>query len=139
MGYDEFRAEYDQVMLACLTAKLSVEGLAEQVSRLTGLLTELHPADRNRAAVDVDNLQEILTNARQVPYVESPAFIEASRVFGMANADWGTAIERTHRARQGVQDIRTIAGQLSDPAERDAVLQLTEPLELLIDALEPGR
>lgn len=139
MGYDEFRAEYDQVMLACLTAKLSVDGLAEQVDRLAGLLVELPPLDRNRAVVDVDNLQDILRSARHAPYVDSPAFTEASRVFGLANADWGTAVERANRARQGVRDIHAIAARVGDPAEREAVLQLTEPLDLLIVALEPGR
>jgi hypothetical protein len=142
MGYDEFHADCEQVMRACLTAKLSVDGLAEQVDRLSGLLEAMTLADRNRAELDLADLQEILDAARQTPYASTAAFTEASRIFGLANAEHGTMAERLGRARDGVAEIRAIADRTADQQERSAILELTEPLAMLVDALQaaaPGR
>ncbi|MFC0624951.1 hypothetical protein [Kribbella deserti] len=136
MAYDEFRTEYDAVMEACLSAQLDMNGLAVELDRLRGLAATLSPTDQAQAATDLQSLDEILTMARETPYTDSPAYNEANRIFALANADDGTPAERITRAQEGIQQLRAIADRSADQQEQYAILRLTEPLAMLIDALQ---
>ncbi|WP_328989799.1 hypothetical protein OG394_26540 [Kribbella sp. NBC_01245] len=135
MAYDEFRTEYDAVLEACLSARLDMDGLAVELDRLRGIAAALSPDEQTQAATDLQSLDEILTMARQTPYSDSPAYNEANRVFGLANSDDGTPAERIARAEEGIQQLRAIADRGADQQENYAIMRLTEPLAMLIDAL----
>jgi hypothetical protein len=136
MGYDEFRGEYDAVMNLCLTAKLDLDGLAGAVERLSDLRDRLPTAaERLRAGADIADLDEILTQARQTPYATNPSFTDAARVLSRATIETGTTQERIDRARRGIDEIRAIARTVTDPDERDGVLQMVQPLAMLISSL----
>ena len=92
--------------------------------------------ERNRATADIAELEDILDLARQTPYSTSPAFNEASRALSRATMDTGSTAERIGRARRGIDEIRAIADRIPDTAERYSVLQMTEPLAMLIESLE---
>lgn len=136
MGYDEFRGEYDKVLNLCLTAKLDLDGLEGAVERLTDLRDQLPtPAEQNKAAADIADLTEILTAARETPYAANPAFTEAARVLSRSTIEAGTTQERIDRARRGIDEIHAVARTIRDPDERDGVLQMVQPLSLLISSL----
>jgi hypothetical protein len=58
-------------------------------------------------------------------------------VAGLSRAgdERGTPQERVARAHAGMDEIARIA-ETADPAERNAILDMTESLAMLIDALE---
>jgi hypothetical protein len=140
MGYAEFRRDYDRVMELCLTAKLDLDGLAGSIERLSDVRDRLAPGpDRDRATGDIDDMYEILTLARQTPYANSPAFVEASRVLSRATIETGSVQERIDRARRGIEEIHAIARTIRDSEEREGVQQMVEPLSLLISSLSDSR
>jgi septation ring formation regulator EzrA len=139
-SYDRFRSEYDKVMQACLTAQLTLDGLEYAIDKLEELRANLTTIDQyRRAGADVDALRDIMRRARQASYQVSPLFNEASRALTRANWAHGTPEERIARARTGMAEIAAIADRASDTAERTRILQVAEPLALLIDALQPSR
>ena len=138
-SYERFHAEYDKVLQACLTARLTIDGLEYAIDKLTELRANLTTiADYNQAGVDIETLRDIMRRARQAPYQTKPLFQEASRALSRATWDHGSAEERIERARSGIAEIAAIAERATDVVERTGVLQVAEPLALLIDALQPG-
>jgi septation ring formation regulator EzrA len=138
--YDRFRSEYDKVMQACLTAQLTLDGLEYAIDKLEEFRANLTTIDHYRqAGTDIDALRDIMRRARQAAHQVSPLFSEASRALSRANWAHGTPEERVERARTGMAEIAAIAERASDPRERARILQVAEPLALLIDALKPGR
>lgn len=139
-NYDHFRSGYDRVMQGCLTAQLTLDGLEYAIDKLEESRSHLTTIDQYRqAGTDIDVLRDIMRRARQASYQASPLFTEASRALSRANWDHGTPEERVERARTGMAEIAAIAERAPDSAERARVLQVAEPLALLIDALQPAR
>lgn len=135
-SYQTFRTAYEEVMNACLTAKLHVDGLAAAIDRLTDLRGRLSTAaDRANADTDIARLQEILDRASRIPFAASRAFNAAARALHSAMYDDGTVAERIERARLGIEQITQIASRADTAPERDDIKAMTVPLAMLLDAL----
>jgi hypothetical protein len=139
MRYDEFNAQHDSVMQACLTAQLDADGLVAEILRLSGLRDQLdRETDRQRATEDLAQLEELVALTRRMTPATpaSPAYEAATAAFGRANQPAGSAAERIDRAGRGIAEIRALANGVADPDEQHSILRLTEPLAMVIAALE---
>jgi hypothetical protein len=91
--YNEFRSAYDAVQQACLEARLDVDGLAAEVTRLAALVEQVElRSERQEAAADLAALTDLLQMVRRTaPPPASPAyrqaFQEASALTAEANAE----------------------------------------------------
>jgi methyl-accepting chemotaxis protein len=143
--YDEFRSAYDGVQQACLEARLDVDGLAAEVTRLAVLRDQVElRSERQQASADLAALTDLLEMVRRTaPPPASPAyeqaFQEAFALTAEANAEDGSVTERINRAKRAINRIRKIAERVDDPRERFTLLKMTEPLTVLADGLEHSR
>ncbi|TWD80534.1 hypothetical protein FB561_1615 [Kribbella amoyensis] len=145
MRYDEFRSAYDAVQQACLEARLDVDGLAAEVSRLALLADQVElRSEREEASTDLAALTDLLAMVRRTaPPPASPAyrqaFQEVSVLSAEAKVDEGSVTERLNRVQRAINRIRKIAERVDDPGERFTLLKMTEPLVVLADGLEHSR
>ncbi|TDW22398.1 hypothetical protein [Kribbella kalugense] len=136
MQYDDFRRAYDGVMADCRAAKLNTSALEESVARMQELYAALPADDQARAADDLARLEQILGTARRYQVRDFPLYREASAIFASANSDEGPAQLRAQRARDGIGQLNALAERTTAADERSAVLALTEPLAMLVSALD---
>jgi hypothetical protein len=130
MDYDQFDAAYGQVLVSARS--LDAAALETEVTRLRALADTLDsPADQEAARLLVASLEDAL--ARTQPHL-SDEMAAAIRVQSQARTGEGTSEERIRRIRAGIDEIAAIA-DTADPTERGPILDLNEPLHLLLDSL----
>jgi hypothetical protein len=137
MQYDDFRQAYDGVMADCRAAKLNTSALEASIARLQELYAALPADEQTRAVDDLTRLEQVLQTARRYQVPDFPLYREASAIFASANSDAGPAPLRAQRARDGIRQLNALAERTTATDERSAVLALTEPLAMLVSALDP--
>jgi hypothetical protein len=130
MDYDQFDAAYGEVLAAART--LDADTLQTEVTRLHALAAELDsPADQEAAHLLLASLDDAL--GRPNPQL-SPELAAAVRIQSKARTTEGTPTERIHTIRAALDEIAAIATTAA-PADRGPILDLNEPLNLLLDSL----
>jgi hypothetical protein len=132
LSYAEFDAEYGRLLAAA--GGMDDAMLASELTRMRALQWQLaDESERELAAASLATLEDVLTVTSEP---SSDAMVRAVAALSRAGDERGTPRERVVRARAGMDEIARIA-ETADPAERTAILDMTESLAMLIDALEP--
>jgi hypothetical protein len=132
LSYAEFDAEYGRLLAAA--GGMDDAMLASELTRMRALQWQLaDESERELAGASLATLEDVLTVTSEP---SSDAMVRAVAALSRAGDERGTPQERVERARAGMDEIARIA-ETADPAERNAILDMTESLAMLIDALEP--
>lgn len=136
MEYAEFDAERRRITHAWGREITDPEQLAAAVERLREqAATVPGEADRDRAMRYLTTLDDLVTEAGEP---ESEPVRRASDVLLQASRPEGTPPERRARAEAGMAEIARIAGAAPTVGERDAALEMNEPLVQIITMIDLG-
>lgn len=80
---------------------------------------------------------EVRADYEAVP--SGAARLRAAGVAARSRDSSGSTADKIRRARRGIAELRAIADGIAEWDERIAVLRLTEPLAMLVSALETGQ
>ncbi|MET9268753.1 hypothetical protein [Kribbella sp. NPDC003557] len=136
VGYDAFDTERRRITRAWGRDITDPEQLAAAVSDLREQATAIADPDaRTKAERYLESLGELVTEARGA---ESEHVRRASDVLLRSTGPDGTADERRARAAAGMLEITRIAAEAPTAGERDAVLEMNEPLAVIVDLHDSG-
>ncbi|WP_427886671.1 hypothetical protein ACQHIV_28190 [Kribbella sp. GL6] len=136
VGYQAFRAEYQRVF-DVLDSQTLPDWLPAAIARLKELAADIEdPTDRRTAQNQIASIEDILDEELDGPPTSS-AMMEAIRVHSRAGRGEGTPAERIARAEAGMAVIGEIAE--ANPSEEASILDLNEPLYMLILSLRSDR
>ena len=130
MRYDKFTRQLAEIRDGWRSGTLTGAAAGSEVDRLRAVLTQVDP-DRSRLAVyEVDAFAEWLTPASRERWADARGVLDRA-------LDLSVPPERAIvAARDAIEQIDRIAATAPYADEADALLQLTEPLEVLIEELE---
>ncbi|WBQ05086.1 hypothetical protein [Kribbella sp. CA-293567] len=132
MDYEQFRARYQQVFDSIESQPAA--HFAPSLAQLRAMAAAIQsPKDRRRAENQIATIGDVLSYDDEPPL--SPAMVNAVRAHDRGSADAGTPAERIARAESATIEIGRIA-DTAGPAEQAAILDLNEPLYMLIMSLE---
>jgi len=132
--YAEFDAERRRIVRAWGREITDPEQLASVVERLREqAATVPGEADLARATRYLTTLDDLVTEARTP---ESDSVRRAADVLLRASQPDGTPAERRARAEAGMAEIARIAEAAPTRAERDAALEMNEPLAEIIELID---
>lgn len=135
MEYDDFQAERARILAAWGQELTDPEQLAAAVERLRELAGTVDGEEQRAKAIRYLKSMDTLVAEARAP--ESETIGKASDVLLRAARPDGTPDERRARAEVGMQEIARIAEAAPTPAERLAVLAMTEPLAEIVHVLDP--
>ncbi|NIK62188.1 hypothetical protein [Kribbella shirazensis] len=134
MDYAEFDAERRRIVRAWGESITDPEALAAAVDGLRDQAGTIQDhAAQARALRSVENLDDLVTEARTP---ESEYVRRASDVLLESTPPEGTRAEQRARAEAGMAEIARIAAEAPTAGERDAVLEMNEPLAMIVAAHE---
>ncbi|WP_329483073.1 hypothetical protein OG555_12865 [Kribbella sp. NBC_01484] len=132
MDYDAFDVELRRVLDAATARSLDEATLAAEVDRLRELATLVEPAaDRRLAGSHLMSLEQALSYE---PPPLSDELAEAIRVQSRAQSADGAPTERIEHLTAAIAQIGRIADAAS-PADHPRILDLNEPLSILLESL----
>ena len=131
MRYGEFLARYKRAYEAWSVGDLDTVGATEEIDRLHKLVPSIEEPDRHAFAAG-----QLAQWTRRLSPAAQDRIARATSVLAEAGTDHGTPADRLARAQHGLLALTALADETEDDGERTAILAMTEPLSLLIDALE---
>jgi hypothetical protein len=133
MEYAEFDAERRRIVRAWRREITDPDELATAVESLRERLPALPgEADQTRAARYLEALDDLVADARTP---QSETVWRAADVLVQASQQDGTPAERRVRADAGIAEITRLADTAPTTAERDAALEMNEPLAETLSSL----
>ncbi len=136
MEYAEFDTERRRIARAWGREITDPEQLSVAVERLREQAGTLAvESDRDRAMAYLTVMDDLVSEA-EAP--ESEHIRRASDVMMRSTAPEGTAAEQRARAEAGMAEIAQIAAEAPTTGERDAVLEMNEPLAVIVATHREG-
>jgi hypothetical protein len=130
LRYDDLSRQLADVQNHWRSGRLDAAGAAGEVARLRAALPQVEPDRAGAAAYELDAFAEWLTPASQQRRAAARAVLD--RVLALS----APPAQVVAAAEGAIEQIDLISESAPYVDERDAILQLCEPLELLIESIE---
>jgi hypothetical protein len=130
LRYDDFARQLSEVRDGWRSGTLSGAAASAEVDRLRELLAQVDAHRSRLAAYQVDAFAEWLTPASRERWAGARGVLDRALDLSVPPEQAIAA------ARNAIEQIDRIASTAPYADEEDALLQLTEPLEALIEELE---
>ena len=128
--YDDLTRQLADVRAAWRSGRLDTAGVGAELARLRTGLPHIEPDRRRVAAYELDAFAEWLTPASRERRTAARSALERVLALSVSPEELVAA------ARAAIEEIDGIADAAPYADEQDALIQLCEPLELLIEDLE---
>ena len=134
MNFEEFNAEYGQVLERIKRGRCDTDELAAEYSRLADGTAGIDDSvERELIDRDLQTLNEMVDLGRDNDEPDD-AWTLTSDALRRANNPNGTPAERIARAEDAISEIRALAKSAPEH-QQDALLRSTDTLNLLISSL----